>query len=947
MKTFLISPRQSLVEFVAHILGHRDDYSSSLVVFPGKRPAHFLRKILAERSGRSVVPPRIFSMDAFIDFLFDDVLGLTGKRMEAIDAVALLFRIHLQYANRLGGGGFLNPAVFLPLGMKLYRDLEELLIEGVTPDGARKIDHVAGVRLPAQSQERMQSLSFFYEELYRETQKEGLVSRSQRYRAVAARCEEGIFSRFESIVLAGFFALSQAERELYKRLAGLSQLVCVFQEGRGVDTRLEELGLSPEDVEDLREKFHSDPPADVRFYRSPDTHGQIFGLNKVLSEGEMPDNEGEQTLILVPSAETLFPLVHNCTALSEGSVYNISLGYPLVRTPVYGFLRNLAEVVKTADGERIHVPSYLSLVLHPYMKNIYFQGRSDITRMIFHGIETDLTNRQRKFVTLQEIEESDELLRKLGLQLGEPAIEIEELRNHIREIHRHTIGRFMNCRDVEDFAGKVMDLIEYIHRNSTARLHPFFHPFSESLVEHLAVLRRSLLKGLAFQNMGDYFNFLRRYAASCHVPFEGTPLRGVQVLGLLETRSLRFDRVFILDANEDVISGATKEDSLLPHSIRRELGLPDYRSRAELASYYLDVLVEGAREAHLFYVDDDRKERSRFVERLVWEKQKAENQVDDGIDINTISYAVNLENRMPPPVAKESTVLSMLRGFTFSATALDRYLRCPLSFYYHYILGLKEKEAVPNEIEAQELGTLVHTCLHTYFDRRKGGRLIPGDIDTAEMQTVLDQVFSRTYGDETSGSLYLVRRQVSQHLFDFLVRYQLPLVEDNDVTILGLEENIAADWSGFRLAGRIDRVERRNGVTVIIDYKTGARGDKLKIRFDRLGGADRDTWPALIGSLQLPFYLIVYAIGTGQPVETVDPLFLMLGKSSISSAIEEALFSSREDRDSQTRLLEQVMGTLLSEIVDPELPFQPTGFPERFCPWCEFQSLCGTRWVKR
>jgi CRISPR/Cas system-associated exonuclease Cas4 (RecB family) len=361
----------------------------------------------------------------------------------------------------------------------------------------------------------------------------------------------------------------------------------------------------------------------------------------------------------------------------------------------------------------------------------------------------------------------------------------------------------------------------------------------------------------------------------------------------------------------------------------------------------LDVLVKGATEAHLFYVDNDRKERSRFVERLVWEKQKAGNRVDEDIDISTISYAVNLENRMPSPVEKEPIVLSSLHRFVFSATSLDRYLKCPLSFYYHYVLGLKHKEAVPDEIEAQELGSLVHTCLHTYFDRRKGRRLLPTDMDTTEMQTVLDQVFSRTYGRETSGNLYLVRRQVRQHLFDFLAGYQLPLVQDNDVSILGLEQNIAAEWNGFRLAGRIDRVERRNGVAVIMDYKTGARGDRLKIRFDRLGGADRDTWPALIGSLQLPFYLITYSIAAHKPVEDIYPMFLMLGRSSINSAIEEPLFVGGEDRGEQMRLLEQVLCTLLSEIVDPDLPFQPTGFPERFCPWCEFQSLCGTRWVKR
>lgn len=945
MKTFLISPRQNLVEFVVDTLGRRDDYSSCLVVFPGKRPSHFLRKALARRCGRSLIPPRIFSMDAFVDFLFEDVLALPGQKMEAIDAVALLFRIHLRYSSPLGGPRFSNAASFLPLGMKLYRDIEELLIEGVTPDQARKIDSVAGMRLPSQSQERMQSLSFFYEEFYRQTDAMGLTTRSQRYRAVAAGSDRESFSSFDSIVVAGFFALSRAERELFAKLSALEQTVCVFQDGAGIDTRIAEMGLNREGIEDLRQATAAS--VNVKFYRSPDTHGQIFGLNTVLSEGTAPNGEGERDLIVIPSAETLFPLVHNCVALSGNSAYNISLGYPLLRTPLYGFLRSLAEVIITADGERVHVPAYLSLVLHPYMKNIYFHGRTDVTRMLFHGIETDLTNRQKKFVTLEEIEESDELLQRLSLQISQPPIDFHQLRDHVRHIHDHTVRRFMNCLDLGDFAAKLIELIQYIYQHSSARLHPFFHPFSESLVEHLSVLKESLLKEMVFQETADYFNFLRRYAASCHVPFEGTPLKGLQVLGLLETRNLKFDRVFVLDANEDVISGVRKEDSLLPQSVRRELGLADHRRRAELTAYYLDVLLNGAMEAHLFYVENARKERSRFIERLVWEKQKARQKVDEEVDIGTISYAIRLENRMPLPIPKDSMALSFLQNFVFSATSLDRYLKCPLSFYYHYILGLSRKDEVPDEIEGQELGRLIHKCLHIYFERRKGRRLLASDIDTAEMQGIVDDIFSNRYGEETSGSLYLVKKQVKQHLFDFLIRYQLPLIQEQDVTVLGLEQSIGCEWNGFRLAGRMDRVERRDGDIFIIDYKTGARSERLKIRFDKLHGAAREKWPGLVGSLQLAFYLLAYSLGCDHPVDNVHPMFLMLGRSSINNAIEEPLFAARDDYAEHIRLLEQVMKTLLSEVVDPDSPFEPAVFPTRFCPWCDFQPLCGTRWINK
>jgi ATP-dependent helicase/nuclease subunit B len=886
-------------------------------------------------------------MDAFVDFLFEEALELPEKKLEAIDAVALLFQIHIGDPNRLGGSGFLNAANFLPLGLKLYRDLEELLIEGVTPEEARQVDGVTGISLPMQSQERLQSLSFFYEKFYGETKRVGLTTRSERYRAVAAEMGQQSLSGFENVVLAGFFALSQTERDIFRKLAPLKQFFFVVQDGPGIAGVLEELGLDGEGLEDLRDKAEPQPKVDVRFHRSPDTHGQVFGLNRVLAEADHPYDESDRHVIVVPSAETLFPLIHNCIALSGDSAYNISLGYPLVRTPVYGFLRSLAEVVITVDSDRIHVPTYLAFVLHPYTKNIYFQGRTDVTRMLFHGIETALTNKQRKFVTLAEVEESNDLFDKLAIQLQEPSAGSQELKEHIRKIHDRTIRKFLWCRDLEDFAGKVIELIQFIYDQSTARLHPFFHPFAESLTEHLSSLKRSLLKDMVFQEPADYFNFLRRYATSCHVPFEGTPLKGLQILGLLETRNLKFDRVFVLDANEDVISGVKKEDSLLPGSVRKALGLTDYRDRTNLMAYYLDVLIKGSTEAHLFYVENDRKQRSRFVEGLIWQKEKSIGRVGEDAQVSTISYAIGLENRMPPPVPKDAKALSLLQEFSFSATSLDRYLKCPLSFYYHYVLGLTERDEVPEEIEGQELGRLVHTCLHAYFEKRKGRRLTPEQIDTDEMQSMVDDIFVREYGEDISGSLYLVRRQVRHHLFDFLVRYQLPSVQEQDIIILALEQAVAAQWKGFRLKGRIDRVEKRNDEIVIIDYKTGARPDRLRIHFDKLMGAPREKWPAVAGSVQLPFYLLTYAAATGSSIDTIHPLFLMLGRSSISNAIEERLFVDGHDRSEQTRLLEHVMGTLLSEVVDPEAPFRPTILPTRFCPWCEFQSLCGTRWVKK
>ncbi len=83
------------------------------------------------------------------------------------------------------------------------------------------------------------------------------------------------------------------------------------------------------------------------------------------------------------------------------------------------------------------------------------------------------------------------------------------------------------------------------------------------------------------------------------------------MLGFLETRNLQFDKVFILDANDDVLPGNKGHDVLLPVKLRESLGLSTFRERDRMAEYYFNCLLQGAKEVHLFFIQDGKKEKSR------------------------------------------------------------------------------------------------------------------------------------------------------------------------------------------------------------------------------------------------------------------------------------------------------------------------------------------------
>lgn len=941
MKVRLISPGKKLIaEIIPNLKRKGRDYSSNLVVFPGRRPSHFLRKALAQEMRGSFIPPVVFSMDEFVDHLYEK--NLSGRKLEGIDAVSLLYDIHKKALNPLGGGSFMTPDSFFPIGLKIYHDVEELYIEGIDHHLVKAIGPYTEDGIPEQTLNRLQSLSFFYEEFYKIVEEKGFSTRSLRYRAAAEMVVDPEIAVFQQVIFAGFFALTRYEKTLFQKLLSGDETLFIFQDGKGMKEKLAELGLRP-----VVEEWGNVEPK-VHFYSSPDTHGQVYALRTLLeSKREENDLLLDNTAVVLPSSETLFPLLRQGITMIDEDNYNISLGYSLQRTPVFAFLNNIMELITSMDGDRIYVPDYLNFVLHPYAKNIYCNGSAEITRILFHTIEERLTKyRTKTFVSLGEIEEDEKLFQLVldKVPQNQKGVTKELLAEHLRNIHHNTIEQFLAFENVSDFSLKCTELLTYIFNNSTARLHPLFYPFSESFIRSLELISISLMKDIAFTERSSYFTFIRKYIMTCHTPFEGTPVKGLQVLGFLETRNLRFEKVFILDANEDVLPDTKKEDTLLPFKAREILGLPTYQDRDALAAYYFETLLQGAKEVHLFFIENDKKERSRFVERLLWERQKRDRTTDTKNYLKTVQYKIELKNSLPSDIWKPDTVLRFLREFPYSASALDTYLRCQLQFYYSYVLRFDKKEEISGDIERVDIGKFIHHVLSQYFLKRKDYPLKEKDIDLAELDLLIDKLFEKEYGENPAGAIYLLKKQIKSHLRDFFEKYFIPLVRGETVTVLSSEEDIRVEKDSFNFRGRIDAIIRRGEKTVIVDYKTGSNPNYLKINFDKLEIENRETWSEAIGSLQLPFYLMLYSKHTGKAIRDLNGMFLLLGRSLINREIELPLFTEN-DREEKYELLKNVLFRLLNEIIDPDVPFRSAMDRKKTCPDCSYQYICGMQWI--
>lgn len=525
--------------------------------------------------------------------------------------------------------------------------------------------------------------------------------------------------------------------------------------------------------------------------------------------------------------------------------------------------------------------------------------------------------------------------------------------DHLGVIHQALIEPLRSIASVGDFADKLIRILHFVYENGTARRHYFFHPYAEAFIARLEQLAGSLLRDEKFQEREGYFNLFRKVAAAGTVPFFGTPLRGLQVLGFWETRGIPFEDVYLLDVNEDILPASQSVDSLLPLGVRRLFGLPTPRDREREIEHYLDVLIRGARKVHLFFVEGRDRERSRYVERLLWESRKRDPEKSAETPVRTVQYAPDLRPHSPPEIPKSEEIVDGLRRLTYSATSLDAYLKCPLRFYYRYVLGLKEREELDEEIEARDVGTIVHRILEEEFTPLIGRPLRPDDFPGGRIERRVEAVFRDVFGENLSGRAYLMMLQTRRHLKEYTTACQAVVVrqalaEGKDIIVRALEKFQKIERAGFRLSARFDRLETRGEDVFILDYKTAADSAKYGIRWNKLVLDDRSSWSKYVGSLQMPLYSILAAESEGKTAGEVQGRFVMLGKTRMSPEIEVSPYDAKdarkdvtpEKRAERVALMEELISRLLREIVDPGVPFRPAPEGDRVCMYCDFKNLC-------
>ncbi len=899
------------------------------VIFPHRRPVYFLGKYISDACKISTDAVEMFSIDDFIDKSYESAAIPAFSpfpKINPAEAAFLLFDLNkkeetaiIKNAEKLD--------VFMPWGYKLFGDFEELLIELTDPASCNEliVEKINPDRDLFNFSDKFSKFSQMYKLFYETLAQQGFSSRSYRYKFIAENSDMVSAVLKSRVILAGFYGITASESVIFKNIDAR----IISKTGAGITDFLKKLGLGlPDGKNGVKEYEYEYMPVKFYFNKASSVHNEIMRLKETIKQSK--NKLSSKDLIVLSKEDYLFPLLHNVLNSLNKEEYNVSIGYSLKRTPIYA-LFNLTAVLhnRKKDG-KFYAKDYISLFLHPYVKNIsgklsglpQFYFNAIQTRMLFQSVESYIKKNKILFISIKDLENI------------EPIADAENaMKAYLSEMHRIFITNFENILNIEDFIEKIIKIIDTVSHNSTADKHPYGLKFIESALTGLIEFEGINLSLYKFDGISGYFSLLKNILKRQKVPFLGTPLKGLQVLGPLEARIINFDRVFYLGANEGTVPDVSKENTVLTEDVRKFLKIPAADESARMQEYNFFNLIAGAKEVHFFYNDSNSSEKSRFIEKIMWDIQKKSKNLKEPEEADSV-FKINFIRKEPSLIEKSREVKEYLCNIDYSAAKLDAYLKCPSMFYYRYILNLRESEDVGEDIDAPGVGSIIHDVLKEYFEKFLDKEYLISNLENEK--TVIYKILSKNFNDRGSGVLNLQKKQILSALDVFIEARQKDL---SGAAVTGveypMETFITAERCAqkIKLTGRADLILEKDGGHSIIDYKTGGILTGPGKNFIPAAG-NRGEWLKNVKSIQLPFYIMLYSYHKGISHSNIAAKLWGLKKGG------EYLIDLKDDIYFNSYAA--LTATLIGEIINSDyFDFVKKESDKKICGYCPYSMLCG------
>ena len=752
-----------------------------------------------------------------------------------------------------------------------------------------------------------------------------LAYEGQAYRDLATRLDSQpavdilgeVFPDVTGYVFVGLNALNECEKKVMRRMrdAGIAEFCWDYTSEMIRNRRNKSSVFMADNVVEFPQAAPWDadglPAPKINIVSVPSSVGQAKQLPSIFSGmGKV----GIDTAVVLPDENLLVPVLNSIP--EDVSDVNVTMGYPMGGSEFYTLLSDISTMqlhLRFKDGECFF---YHRQVWAIFSNSIFRAAAGEAGAALMASVKSGA-----KYY----IPQSD--LR------GVPVFDLifRPVVTDAKSRDAAAIHAF------EDYQSEIIKgIAPYIKDNPDMAMEL---EFAKEYYLSVGRLRRVELPVFP----ATYIRLLTQLVGNVSVPFRGEPLKGLQVMGPLETRALDFDNLVILSCNEGIFPRRSVSSSFIPPELRKGFGLPTYEFQDAVWAYYFYRMIQRASNVWLLY--DSRTENMKSGEESRYIKQL---ELHFGADVkHYLAKSTISASQEDGDIPKTEEDVQIVRRAHLSATALQHYLTCPAMFYYHTVRRLQPDDEVAESLDAGMIGTVFHNTMRDLYDGR--GRITSdyvrsciGDKDRIK-STIRGHVKEQLHTIEVTGRNLIFEDVVLQYVLKALSRdlEHMKALGTDGFDVHGLEMTLDADFHGFHFKGIVDRLDSfLPGVLRIVDYKTGKVVDSdIHIDdsnaaevVDRLFGPDGKDRP------KIALQLFLYGMLVGS-----DRRFS--GKNMVNSIYQTSgLFVNPVEDvpvcDTFKALMEERLSSMLDEIADTSVPFSRTA-DKTACTWCDFKMLCG------
>ncbi|WP_312207383.1 PD-(D/E)XK nuclease family protein [Epilithonimonas hominis] len=888
---------QFLQNIISELLENHQDLSALDIVLPGKRPMVFIKRILKEKHYEGLLP-NFVTIDALIAELSEDV------EIKGIALWLFSFRIYNKIDSSEDFSGFLKWFPTLQKDwddmMKFSDDDQKILLWMLDEERIKNW----GEDLGDDDNPRKRNLNFwrkmneFLPLLKSELRKENLATSGMLYQEAFSKIENFAKQTNRQFVFCGFNALSRVEEQLARQLLQWNKAETYFQADQYyIDDERQESGkflretLKWKEFNDSRDfkwiENQFNQPKNIKTYEVSGNIVQAKFLPEILKK--IPKKEFSETALVLLD-ENLLPAVLD--SLNAVESVNITMGFPLKNLSFSNAIKKLFYLHKQQEKK---LSSYYYADVLPILEELPNDEKdSEVIRDFVATIE------ERNIVYISKTF-LQELLGNLSYfqLLQKPENSQQFLDLLIKFCYE------LKFKELDDIQYENIALFENVFKIIKNQLLPYH---IDVKVETLEVLINQLVN-------------------SESIDFVGEPLAGFQIMGLLETRLLNFKNVILLSVNEGKLPLGNTQNTYIPFDVRKNFGLNTFLENDSIYAYHFYRLIQNSENVHLLYnalsSGVNTGEKSRFITQLEMESP------------HKIEHVI-IENSSEPiaqelmKIDKNEEVMRLLNEWKnrVSPSHLVTYLYNPIDFYLNNLLKTRETNEIEEELSQRNYGNLVHYALQYLHEPIKGKILSVNDLEGVLQQTdsAIDFAIEKLKHQQEfyERGMNYIHKEIAKRVVRNIVEYDLELVNNGSaLEILDLEKEINCDFfldenqnDKISFYGFIDRIDRLDGITRVIDYKT-AKPKKLTVN---LGKNKEEKLPELFfndeykQALQLSIYK--YCIKNVLNINPDNIETAIWSFAEVNNGPQKLNFNDIEDSE-----VEDSIRNLIFEILNPEIPF--------------------------